>query len=312
MLDHERAGGPLQLRVLELDLGGARMDGAAQEPDPQQGGGQRRERAEDHEREDAQVGPELYRLVEPLVPQRFALRRRDARHALLDEIEGRLVALGHGPAELPQIQRKGFGELLLVAVEIEIVVRRTVVHAKDLDVAGPDGIQDRDVARVGDLVRDAVPGQLFGAGIAAFDADQEAVHRLDVVDAGNRRIDIDADRLRFVRPGEIEQGFAPRRAENHVDHVGPAVVHVLQRVTPLHGLEVDVDACLLFPQVPEVDDITFGAPVLVEEQKRGIVIVGNDVQRPGIGVRRGHEQRGNQHEQAAHDTSRHDGRHQAH
>jgi len=132
------------------------------------------------------------------------------------------------------------------------------------------------------------------------------------VDAGDRRIDIDADRLGLVRLREIEERFAPRRAENHVDHVGPAVVHVLQRVTPLHGLEVDVDACLLFPQVPEVDDITLGAPVLVQDQKRGIVVVGDDVQRPRIGVQRGHEQRDNQHEPAAHDTSRHDGVHQAH
>jgi len=184
--------------------------------------------------------------------------------------------------ELAAIELEGLDELPVGAEPVQVEVGRVLVEAEDLDLA-PVGCEDQVlVTRILLQIGDAGLGEDVDAGIAIHDADEKALKRRRVGDAADRLAGVDVDGKIGIGLGEVID-LEPRLGlEDRIDDVGIARLYGLLGHGPCHRLEVDLDAGLLFPQVPVVDEVSHRVPVLVAEKVGRVVVVGDHADGAGF------------------------------
>lgn len=181
-----------------------------------------------------------------------------------------------------------------VAEAVRRVVRKSGTRTKNVALALPPsavitkkiilpGGEQGLVVVVLQQRRDAPFGELVDAGVALLHADLEALERLHIADAADRGMAVDVDRQPGVGRREIVERLARRRAVDHVDHVGFALLELALRLGPLHRAEPDRDPGLLLPQLPVVDQVALDLAVGVAEQVGRVVVVADDMQGVRVG-----------------------------
>ncbi len=89
---------------------------------------------------------------------------------------------------------------------------------------------------------------------------------------------VDRDRQVGVWRCVVIDQFALGCAEDHVDHIGLAVLDHALRFRPLGGDQFDLDAGFFLPQLPEIGDITFRFAIGIAKKIRRVIVVGDHAQ----------------------------------
>ena len=261
-LDH-LPGGPDPAAQQQHD---AEQDAAAQLEVEQQGGLVRIERG-----------------TEPFAAQLGIFLGADGLHAAHDQRQRLRIALAHRAMELSDIELERLAEVVADAELVEVEVGRRLVEAEDLDFGAAGGAEQGLVVVVLQQRRDAPFGELVDAGVALLHADLEALERLHIADAADRGMAVDVDRQPGVGRREVVERLAWRRAIDHVDHIGFALLELALRLGPLRRAELDRNPGLLLPQLPVVDQVALDLAVGVAEQIGRVVVVADDVQGVRVG-----------------------------
>ncbi len=174
-------------------------------------------------------------------------------------------------------------DVVVDAEPVEVEVGRCLVEAEDLDLAAACRRQQRGIVVVGLQRVDPLLGEFVDAGVALLHADLEALERGHLADAADRGMAVDVDRQPGVGRREVVERLAWRRAIDHVDHIGFALLELALRLGPLRRAELDRNPGLLLPQLPVVDQVALDLAVGVAKQVGRVVVVADDVQGVRVG-----------------------------
>ena len=87
----------------------------------------------------------------------------------------------------------------------------------------------------------------FNAGIAFFHPDGKTLRSADILDAADAFMENDGDFDGYIGFGKVKEPGALWGFKHSIDHIGPALRHVLLGQTPIHGVQVHPDAGFPFP-----------------------------------------------------------------